>query len=255
MTAPPWFRFYSETLTDRKIDRICRATGQPKMNIVGAWTILLALANDSPVRGVLLLTEDIPFTLGDLAGEMGVGRDVAEAIVSEFRKFDMIHEDEYGTLYITHWNGRQFASDSSTERVQRYRAKNQALPDTDCNEDETLQERDGNLPEQSRAESDTDQSIDRTDTYTGKPVAVVPDGLTEGQRLFLAAFGAKRFRTNPQKAAVLELERQYGTDKLSDGVQWAAKQGMNMGKAVISLETALKKWGQPKGDALRVSGL
>lgn len=251
MTAPPWFRFYSETLTDRKIDRICRATGQPKMNIIGAWTIILALANDSPVRGVLLLTEDIPFTLADLAGEMGTDQDTLEAIVNEFRKFDMVHNDEQGTLYITHWNGRQFASDSSTERVQRYRAKKQTLQETKGNADETLQERDSNLPEQSIAESEQNRA-----EPTGKPVVTLPDGLSEGQRHFLASFGAKRFKTNIQKAAVLALEREHGTGVLSEGVEWAAKQGMNMGKAVLSLETALPKWGKPKGaKVVKVSGL
>lgn len=85
-----------------------------------------------------------------------------------------------------------------------------------------------------------------------------PRGLTEGQRYWLDSFGAKRFRTTVQKDAILTLERQYGTDTLKAGVQWAAKQGMSMGKAVIALETALPKWGKPKGatdDVIKVAGL
>ena len=80
-----------------------------------------------------------------------------------------------------------------------------------------------------------------------------PPGLTEGQRYWLSAFGAKRFANNVQKAAVLALEREHGTDTLVKGVQWAAKQGMSMGRAVTALETALPKWGRPKGQAEMVT--
>lgn len=85
-----------------------------------------------------------------------------------------------------------------------------------------------------------------------------PKGLTEGQRYWLDSFGAKRFANTVQKQAVLALEREHGTDTLKAGVQWAAKQGMSMGKAVTSLETALPKWGKPKGateDVIKVAGL
>ena len=75
MTSPPWFRFYSEALNDRKILRICRETGQPKALVIGVWTTILALGSDSPQRGLLLFTEDIPLTLGDLAIETGLDDD------------------------------------------------------------------------------------------------------------------------------------------------------------------------------------
>jgi hypothetical protein len=68
--------------------------------------------------------------------------------------------------------------------------------------------------------------------------------LTAGQKSFLAAFGAKRFKTAIQKDAVAELERKYGTVMLEEGITWAAKQGMNIGHAITSLETALAKWGK-----------
>jgi hypothetical protein len=81
--------------------------------------------------------------------------------------------------------------------------------------------------------------------------------LTEGQRYWLDSFGAKRFANSVQREAVLALERAYGTDVLAAGVQWAAKQGMGMGRALTSLETALPKWGKAKskGEILTVRGL
>ena len=45
----PWFRFYSETLRDRKLERIARVTGQPRALIIGVWVTILSLANDSPI--------------------------------------------------------------------------------------------------------------------------------------------------------------------------------------------------------------
>jgi len=32
----PWFRFYNETLSDRKLMRVCRTTQLPKMVVLGS---------------------------------------------------------------------------------------------------------------------------------------------------------------------------------------------------------------------------
>ena len=82
-----------------------------------------------------------------------------------------------------------------------------------------------------------------------------PPGLSEGQRYFLQAFGAKRFRTNIQKDAVLELEKQHGTAKLKEGVDWAATIGMTMGRAVVSLQKALQDWGNKGKATVKVRGV
>jgi len=141
-----WFRFYSETTTDRKIDRICRATNQNKATIIGAWSIIMALASDSPIRGAVLLTEDHPFTLEDIAAELGLDDELTARIVNQFIDFSMMHQ-EAGIFYLTNWDKRQFASDDSTERVRRYRERQRTQDEHECNSDETLQGRDGNAPE------------------------------------------------------------------------------------------------------------
>jgi hypothetical protein len=83
-----------------------------------------------------------------------------------------------------------------------------------------------------------------------------PAGLTEGQRFWLQSFGAKRFANTVQREAVMALERDYGTERLEQGVRWAAKQGMTMGRALTALETALPKWDKPKGgDSVTVGGV
>jgi len=159
MSSPPWFRFYSEALTDRKIERICRATQENKRSILGAWTTLMALANSSPIRGVLLLTEDKPFTIDDIADEWGDDLDTTKRLLDQFIDFQMIDTDEQGAIYITNWDKRQFSSDSSTARVRAFRERQRQEAETvtpdgcDGNGDETLHERYGNAPE-----TETDQN-------------------------------------------------------------------------------------------------
>ena len=68
--------------------------------------------------------------------------------------------------------------------------------------------------------------------------------LSVGQQIFLTSFGAKRYKTNAQSEAVLALENKYGIDILKEGVRWAAEAGMDMGRAIHSLQTALPKWGR-----------
>lgn len=270
MKSPPWFRFYSEILSDRKIERITRWTGQAKMSVIGAWAIVMALANDSPIRGVLLLTEDIPLVDADLADEMGVDMPTVKELLDSFQRLNMIHQED-GVYHITNWGNRQFASDSSTARVQAYRERQQeqessdepsdavTAEDGECNVTETLQERDSNVPE---TETDPEQNQRQIQTQNkdlaGKPAQTraraSPGGLSEGQREWLGAFGAKRFANNVQRDAVLALEQAHGTDVLLQGIAWAAKQGMSMGRAVTSLETALPKWGKSgdKNGVIRV---
>lgn len=118
----PWFRFYSEVLSDRKIARVCYTTGQSKAVVVGVWAILLALANDSPVRGYLMISDGIPLTLEEVIMECGLDSETGESIINAFVDLKMIciEEEVYS---ITKWSDRQFISDNSTERVRRYRQR------------------------------------------------------------------------------------------------------------------------------------
>jgi hypothetical protein len=160
----PWFRFYSEALNDRKVKYICRTTGQPKVLVIGAWSTFMALANDSPIRGTLLLTEDRPFTVQDLADEMEIDEPEAGAIVAGFIEMHMLHQE--GNVYcLTNWGKRQRISDSSAERVRRFRERQkegvpadvtEPLQDDDSNKDVTLQARYGNAPDQIRSDTDTE---------------------------------------------------------------------------------------------------
>lgn len=156
----PWLRLYSEALRDRKIQRICQTTGHPKALVIGAWTTVLMLANESPVRGVLLFTADIPLTLEDIIVEMGLDKETGEAILGKFVNYDMLAVDG-GIIRIANWDSRQFSSDNSTGRVREWRERQKE------NEEEPPGSDNGNgdetLPQRSCNVSVTDQIIE-TDT-------------------------------------------------------------------------------------------
>ena len=73
--------------------------------------------------------------------------------------------------------------------------------------------------------------------------------LSGGQQQFLACFDAKRFSKTIQRDTVLGLEKEYGTDKLIEFAQWAARKGISMGAAIGAAEKTLKKWGAPRAPA------
>src|SRR5512139_3337194 len=187
---PQWFRFYSETTTDRKIERICRVTGQPKMMVIGAWTICMSLANDSPIRGALLLTEDCPFTEQDLADEIGAPLELTHDLMLLFERFHMIHRQD-GTFYVTNWDKRQFSSDDSAGRVRRYRERHDPASQRECNGDVTLQGRYSNAPETEQTTETETETETTTETDAPDVAAVVA---------VLSAFGMASPETVAQEA-------------------------------------------------------
>lgn len=158
MSNMPWFRFYSEALNDRKIQRICRMAQQPKAVVIGVWATFLCLANDSPERGKLMFAEDMWLTEEEIQSETGLDPVTFGKVVKAFQQLEMI---SIGAGYmITNWDSRQFGSDNSTERVRRHRAKKQREKKAkqETKRGETFQERSGNV-------IDTDTDTD-TETHT-----------------------------------------------------------------------------------------
>jgi DnaD/phage-associated family protein len=118
--STPWFRLYSEVLSDRKIQRIVTVTKQPKALIIGVWTTLLSIASDSPERGRLLISEGLPVTLDDISFETGLDTTACQEILKAFTEMNMISVEQ-GVYEISQWESRQFTSDSSTDRVRKFR--------------------------------------------------------------------------------------------------------------------------------------
>lgn len=125
----PWFRLYSDVLHDKKITRTSVQVKQPKALVLGLWVTILSLANDSPERGKLLISDGIPLTLDEILYEAGLNGE-GQPIIDEFIKANMLSIED-GTVTVTHWQDRQFASDHSRERVKQYRERKKAVTVTD----------------------------------------------------------------------------------------------------------------------------
>jgi len=110
------------------------------------------MAKESPQPGRLMLSEGLPVEPEDIADEAGVEIEDVHKALGLFEKQQMIHYDG-DVLVVTNWEQRQFSSDSSTERVNRYRANKR-------NVSATLQQRYSNSNE-TPPDTDTD-----TDIYT-----------------------------------------------------------------------------------------
>jgi hypothetical protein len=120
-----WCRLYNETPEDKKMARIARVVNVQRVVVLGVWTGLLAIANGSPVRGSLMLTEDMPYLPDELADMIGIDLAQFNSIVKAMLDIGMVLWDE-DCLVIDKFTTRNPESDSSTERVRRFRARKAA---------------------------------------------------------------------------------------------------------------------------------
>ena len=99
-----WFRFYDDAVNDPKIIKLSD-------DIFRAWVNLLCVA--SKHDGALPAVDDVSIILRVKASR-------AAAIIAELVSCGLLDKTEKG--FAPHnWNGRQYKSDVSTERVKRFR--------------------------------------------------------------------------------------------------------------------------------------
>ncbi len=108
-----WFRCYHELIHDPKLRRIARELHETPESVIGVWCTLLSAASQSNPRGVLI--EYGPEDLGD---ELNMKLSRAKAFLEAFKKAGILNQ--FG---IVNWEKRQFPSDSSTERMREWRAR------------------------------------------------------------------------------------------------------------------------------------
>jgi len=203
----PWFRVYGDILTDRKINRICKKTGQTQALVIGVWICLLALASDSPRRGLLLLAEDMPYTIDDIEDETGLPPEVLGQLLDEFRRHSMISGTT--TIQIINWSKRQYKSDNVTERVQRHREKRSI---------ETLPERFNTV-----IDTDTDTETDTDINATTATIFVSP------AKILCDASGLSTFPANQLEwiEVVRSLVEDYGQEHTTAAMKSACSRWVN----------------------------
>jgi hypothetical protein len=137
-----WFRFYSEALDDRKVQRL-------PGDLFKAWVNLLCLANEQEERGTLPPLDDIAFRLR-------LDHQKAEDALTGLRRAGLLEHNTDTDEYRVHaWDKRQYASDLSTDRVRKFREKQrETAHETERNKSETFQKR-------SRNAIDTDTEADQ----------------------------------------------------------------------------------------------
>ena len=213
MTGMYWIKLYHEILDDPKMgslpDRLWRRV------------IELFLC-----AGRLGESGELPETM-QLAWVLRVPTDELELDLKQIAMTGIIQRRGAG-WFVTKFAKRQ-GPVPTTERVKNFRERQKR---SQYYEDETQLKR-------------SVTQINRLTDYTDK-AADAARQWSPGQAYFIDAFGAKQFKTKVQAQTVYELEERYGLEKLEQGTKWTANLGMNIGKAITALETALPKWGEPK---------
>lgn len=113
----PWFRFYVEAFSDRKLRRLT-----PTQRWI--WVAVLGAARDSPTGGDLLIAEGVPMTYDELADFADVKpREIGPAITA-MQRLGMVSLGDDGMVSVSNWNSRQFeATDNVTKRTQAHRER------------------------------------------------------------------------------------------------------------------------------------
>lgn len=103
----PWFRVYVEMVRDRKLRRLTPAQRW-------LWVVMMACARESPIPGLLMLSETEAMTAKDLAGEADVKlTEVTDAITKMEGPLEMLERDErFGAWFIPSFWERQYESDT-----------------------------------------------------------------------------------------------------------------------------------------------
>lgn len=124
MTGKPWFRLWSEMLDDPKVGTLSDAQFR-------LWVEILCLACKAGNNG------DTNCNVSET--EWKLRRNVSETLQELLHRGLVTfqnNKDGKQTIYVTKWKSRQYESDSSTPRVQKYREKTRS--ERQCNDDETF---------------------------------------------------------------------------------------------------------------------
>ena len=157
-----WFRMYGDMPNDPKIGTLSDSQFR-------TWVELLCAACKAEKLGSTGLTMDTV--------NWSLRRNVTETLQHLFDK-GLIALNADSEIAICAWEKRQYESDSSTERVQRYRAKKASAstekPVEDGPKDETLPKRSSNGLEQNRTDTEQNRAEQRP---SAQLAAELPDWL------------------------------------------------------------------------------
>lgn len=207
-----WFRFYHEVLDDPKVQMMPAADFK-------AWVNLLCLASRND--GILPDAAAIAFALR--MDETG-----AATLIESFLGADLIDKLNGGVngyRYAPHgWNKRQFKSDTSTDRVKRFRAtkkrSNETAPETEAETEipEADASGDGGPEQPTKPDNDGDLFGPQPEDPLPNPEKVMFDA---GLRMF-AAEGTGRAKAAPMLG---KWKRDHGPEAVIIALGKAQREG------------------------------
>jgi len=145
----PWGRLYGGTRNHRKI----KILAERLPNLWTYWYVLIDLAIEIDDEGWIYVSPGVPYTMKELAKELRLYRESQVITLTDtLHKLGMITLCDKGLL-LNSFAERNFISDNSTPRVQKYREKQKANTPK-----ETDTKRFSNVSEtpQSRTDTETD---------------------------------------------------------------------------------------------------
>lgn len=114
----PWFRFYVETIYDRKLRAI-----SPEQRWL--WVAILCITRASDLHASCMIGARAA-TIADFADAAALtSRTVRRGIKYFIEQGMLVRDETHDCLVVCHWADRQFESDDVTERTRRHRSQEQ----------------------------------------------------------------------------------------------------------------------------------
>lgn len=214
-----WFRFYSEVLEDPKVQRLSAENFRHWVNIL----CLVSRQNTPALPSI----EDLSFSLR-------ITEKAAQRVVDELVCAHLLDHTEQG-IEPHNWRKRQYKSDGSTERVKRFRAKNETFHETEVKRSSnvTLAVSETGPELDTELDTDTDTDTEKNTKSAGKPRHIVKPPDVESQVWEDFKTLRKSKRSTLTETALLGIEKQARQAGLSlnDALKMCCERGWQGFKA------------------------
>ena len=161
MVQVQWLKVYTDIFDNEKMKKLLRnRNGDTYFRV---WIQLLTLAAKSNQHGAILLGENIPMTIDDLAKVMHKTLNKLEKIIQDLYELDMIIIEKE-TICIKNWDMYQSADEleklreSNRRRQQKYRDKQKdgnVIVTSNNTEDKNREEKNKNRQDISNLENES----------------------------------------------------------------------------------------------------
>ena len=114
MADVKWIKLYIDMFDKRKIKKIRRLPAGNDILLI--WIMFLSMAGQCNAGGMIYITENVPFTEEDLAGELDFDINTIRLAVRAFKQLDMIAVSDDGFISVVGWEEHQ-----NTDKLEEIR--------------------------------------------------------------------------------------------------------------------------------------